>query len=347
MFERPKRDEEPSLQTAILQAVAYADLFDYPLTAAELHQYLVGTPAPPFVVQSILEEDGLIARRLSCRDGFFTLRGRESIVETRRHRTENAIGMWQRARRYGSVITRLPFVRMVGVTGALAVDNVESDTDIDFLIVTESGRLWLCRAFVVALVRLAAFLGDDLCPNYFLTERALILPERSLFTAHELAQMVPLSGLATYRRMRQLNAWVLDFLPNAFGQTRTGQNSLSLRHKDVAPVFGNWRSARRLSEVALATRGGTWLEHWEMERKIRKFGAQSKTFQAFSSSSEATLREDQEVSFCADRCKGHFQPHGQRILEAFAERLQSLDLPFPAIAASGVSLGSGPGGGCR
>ncbi|RME45307.1 MAG: hypothetical protein D6796_10660, partial [Caldilineae bacterium] len=204
------------LLRAILRALAYADIFDYPLTAAEIHRYLE-VPASLERVQEVLQDGRLSPTRFRRCDGFFTLPGREAIVETRRRRAVLSAQQWPRAHRYGRWIAALPFVRMVAVTGSLAVDNVEPGTDIDYLIVTEAGRLWLCRAMVIGLVRLAALWGDEVCPNYFITENALHFAERTLYTAHELAQMVPLAGAATYHRIRRLNAWAATFLPNAAG----------------------------------------------------------------------------------------------------------------------------------
>src|SRR5438309_1230064 len=190
-----------AFERAIVQAVAYADVFDYPLTGEEIHRYLVGVPASRSAVRAALSvpPNGLI------RSGrYFTLAGRESAIETRRARAAHALDYWRRAVRYGHAMSNLPFVRMVAVTGGLAMDNM-SDGDIDYLVVTEPGRLWLCRALIVGLVRVAALKGTELCPNYLLSERALVLSERNLFTAHEVAQMVPLAGQQTYARMRELN----------------------------------------------------------------------------------------------------------------------------------------------
>jgi hypothetical protein len=194
----------------------------------------------------------------------------------------------------------LPFVRMVAVTGALAMDNV-ADGDIDYLVITEPGRLWLCRALVVGLVRAAAFRGLELCPNYFLSEHALELTERNLFTAHEVAQMVPLSGSATYQRLRALNhRWTDTYLPNASGPPRR-----------MAPVDPRPRRSRALLEGTLRSPLASPFEHWEMARKMRKLGQRG--------------NGHAEAAFGPDWCKGHFGDHGQLTLSRYEERLRAIE----------------------
>jgi hypothetical protein len=190
---------------------------------------------------------------------------------------------------------------MVAVTGALAMDNVESGDDYDYLIVTRPGRLWLCRAIVISfVVKPAARRGDEVCPNYLLSERALVLDERNLFTAHELVQMVPTAGLDVYRRLRELNPWVNKFLPNAAKHTHQAQ---------PAPVAR--RPAHSLAEAVLRTPLGTGLERWEMARKVRKLSRQ-----------EAGRAE---TAFSADWCKGHFDKHAGSILLGYEKRLEEIE----------------------
>src|SRR6185437_13782883 len=131
-----------------------------------------------------------------------------------------AARFWPRAQRYGRMIASLPFVRMVAVTGELAMDNVRDTSDIDFFIVTEHRRLWLCRLFVLSIVHVAARFGYTVCPNYLLSERSLAITERDLYSAHEVVQMVPLSGLDVYKQFRLANKWVYEFLPNAVSAPR-------------------------------------------------------------------------------------------------------------------------------
>ena len=301
--ERRSRTEpgRAALERAIVHAVAYADVFDYPLTADEIHRYLVGVPASRGIVRGLLS--GAKPKELARTGRYFTLVGREAAVETRRARAASAADYWRRAVRYGHTISNLPFVRMVAVTGGLAMDNM-SDGDIDYLVITEPGRLWLCRAMIVGLVKLAAIKGTELCPNYFLSERALVLDERNLFTAHEVTQMVPLAGMPTYQRMRDLNRWTDAFLPNASGAPRR-----------IASAEPKSQRARRLVERTLKSRVCTPLERWEMSRKIRKLGTRG--------------NGHAEAAFGPDWCKGHFGDHGQVTLARFADRLITLGHPTP------------------
>lgn len=287
------------LERAIVMTVAYADVFDYPLTGGEIHRYLAGVAAAPAEVAAALRQGLLRAGTLAQVGPYVMLPGREAIVATRQRRAAVAERMWPAAVFYGRMIGRLPFVRMVAVTGALAVNNVERGADIDYLIITEPGRLWLCRAIIIGLVRLAARRGHILCPNYLLSERALALSQHSLYGAHELMQMVPITGVACYNRMRRANAWADELLPNAAGMPFL-----------VTPQAGARSRSQALAELALRTRPGGWLERWEMERKVRKFSARHPG--------------NPEISLNSDCCKGHFDGHGQRTLAAYADRVKTI-----------------------
>jgi hypothetical protein len=285
------------IEQAIVETVAYVDLFDYPLTAAEIHRYLYRQRVPPDTVAIHLGNGGLVPRHLSQVDGYFTLPGREAIIATRRARQRAARRLWPEALRYGRLIAHLPFVRMIAVTGSLAMGNVQKEADIDYLIVTADDHLWVCRAFVIALVRMAAHRQIELCPNYFVSERALLFPEQNLYTAHELAQMVPLFGLPVYDRMRQLNRWSDAFLPNAGGPPTTATS---------ASQIGVTGQIRALGEAVLRLPLGKRFERWERQRKIQKF--------------RRHYENRQESDFSTDRCKGHFDNHQQRTLSRYYSR---------------------------
>ena len=287
-------------EAAILRTLLYADIFDFPLTPAEIYHYLMDTSAAPEAVQSALETSPWLAARLTRVNGYFALAGRDALGDLRDERQRRSAALWPYARRWARLTGCLPFVRMVGVTGALAVSNSPPDDDVDFLIVTAPGRVWLTRALAVGLVYLARLLDRVvLCPNYVLSHNALAQDWRDLFAAHDLVQMVPLVGHAVYAEMRAANDWSLRYLPHATRPFRP--------EPDLAPR-GLLRWLKRLGEWLLSGPFGGALEDWERERKLRKFAA-------------AAQRPDSAARLDADHVKGHFDDHSHRVLQLFEERV--------------------------
>lgn len=302
-----------TLEQAILQTVAYVDMYDFPLTVEEIHRYLISVKASLAEVKQTLETSRMVKSRLGRKGGYFYLDGRDEIVDIRQKRTQKSAKIWLHAMYYGRLISAIPYVSMVAVTGSLAVNNIDSKADIDYLIVTDVGRLWLCRAMVILLVRQAARRGIALCPNYFLSERALSFAERNLYSAHEIVQMVPISGMKVYQQLLEANRWVSVFLPNSTGGPLPMNNQI----KSLPPSI---RGARWLGEIALRTPPGAWLEQWEMKRKIHRFSQESAAVEV-SGEGHGWVSE---AAFSADYCKGHFDDHGQRTLNEFTNQWKKI-----------------------
>jgi len=287
-------------EEAILQTVLYADIFDYPLTPAEIHYFLILTPATREGVLSAMQNSPWLKARLCLTQGYVTVRGRQAIAAVRDERRRSSAELWPAARRWAKVIGALPFVKMVAVTGALAVDNAPAGDDIDYLIVTSPGRVWLARALAVGVVRLARLAGVGLCPNYVLADTALGQQRRNLFIAHDLAQMVPLVGQRVYAEMRAANRWASAFLPQAQQPLRS--------EPELRPA--GWAAAlQQFGQRLLGGRLGDRLERWERDRKLRKFAS-------------AAGQTGSAAELDADRVKGHFDDHGHPILEKFHERVE-------------------------
>lgn len=291
------------IEAAILETILYADLFDYPLTHAEITHYLIRVEADIETVCACLASPRFLDGHLRQRDGLVFARRRESLVERRRARLISSERLWVRARRFARLLAMLPFVRMVAITGALAMDNSTDNDDIDVMIITAPHRVWTARLFAVGLVLAGKLFGDTLCPNYVLAEDALALDRRDLFTAHEFVQMVPLYGLAVYAAMRRANTWVHEFMPNACAPFR--------REPEIQTMWLD-RLAKRIGERLLSGRLGDALEDWEMRRKRRKFAAR------ISGASDAALDES--------HVKGHFNDYGAPVLQLYAERLAQFTL---------------------
>jgi hypothetical protein len=286
-----------ALRRAILAELIYADLFDHALTRAEIHRYLIGHAASAAEVTAMLDEAVERGFDIGQTEDRFHLRGRTQLANVRRERLAASAELWPVAQRYGAWIARLPLVRMVGVTGALAMNNARPDDDIDLFILSQPGRLWLSRLLVLGVVKLAARQGYVLCPNFFLSTDHLRLSERNLFTAHEVVQMIPLERNRWYEAFIDANGWVTDFLPNALAGETAAARPPSMK-----------RFATRLVAGFLSARLFDPVERWEMHRKVRRL----------------TRRLDHEggsVAFSPGECRGHFAAHDARILAAYRRRL--------------------------
>ena len=99
------------LSQAVLQTLTYSDIFDYPLTAPEVHKYLTGMEASFEEVLQALEDGP--SRRTG---NYFTLSGREAIVSIRLDREARSQKLLPLALRYGRILGGLPYIRMVALT---------------------------------------------------------------------------------------------------------------------------------------------------------------------------------------------------------------------------------------
>ncbi len=300
MMDSPGREQ---IERAILKTVLYSDLFDYPLTPAEVAHYLVDVISDTEQIKEVLAAPMWLDGQIGQVEGYVTIRGREVIVNRRRDRAHASRGLWRLARCYAGILCRLPFIRMVAVTGALAMDNSDEHDDVDVLLVTAPGRVWLARAFAIAVVLAGRLTRARLCPNYVLSQEVLSIEPRSVYVAHEFAQMVPMYGFDVYRRLKAANPWALQLLPNAMQPLRQEPEYrlgwLSRRFKGIGERF-------------LGGRLGDRLEAWEMRRKISKFNS----MRAAPGS----------VVFNRDQVKGHFEDHGGRISVQYQSLLEQYRL---------------------
>lgn len=295
-----------SLEAAILRTVLYADVFHFPLTIAEIRHFLIAEVCvSPIEIETALQESPVLQEALIVENGFVACADRTDLFERRKKCEDASQALWSQAVRYGTWLGRLPFVRMVALTGALAMRNAAAEgDDLDYILVTAPNRVWLARAFAIVLVRAVKLRGVVICPNYVLAENALEQGKQDLFIAHEIAQMIPLYGHSLYWQFRATNAWTHAQLPNAQEPFYTEPDYATGR------VWG-WIKASL--EMLLSGGVGDWLERWEYRRKLNRFAADMQT-----PGSAAQLDEH--------RVKGHFNDYGHPVLRQYAQKLREFGL---------------------
>lgn len=201
-----------------LLTVLYHNIFEYPLTANELIKWEVSRKFPVSPTSPRL--------RGASKNGYYFLKGREKLIKIRQQREKIAKRKMVIARKASVVLKIIPSIKLVGVTGALAMGNTKRESDIDLMIVTSIDTLWLTRLVAYAVLALAGLKirragetdeKDKLCLNMWLDEANLIWPakDRNMYSAHEFGQLMPLVNKNhTYEHLMQKNIWIKDYWPN-------------------------------------------------------------------------------------------------------------------------------------
>ena len=246
------------LQEAILKTLAYADIFAYPLNSEELYRFLIANSPPSFSsfkeVLKQMEAEGkpaCIARQsfaggqIEAEKGFYFLKKRNELVALRRKREKWSQAKIKIAQQVSQWFKLIPWVRMVGITGALAMANCQEKDDIDLLIITSPNRLWLSRLLVTFLTELLGKrrrpndrrFKNKICLNAFWEENSLALPEeeRDLFTAHEVGQVrLVWERNDTFKKFLWENRWAKEYLPNGLDTKILGYDDIK-RKREKSP----------------------------------------------------------------------------------------------------------------
>lgn len=287
-----------SLENAILETLAYSDIFDYPLTLDELHRYLVAPAERDDVLRCAAQMN-----KVEFHEGYYFLSGRREIVHVRKLREAASRQVYKQAIFYGQILGSLPFVRMVALTGSLAVMNLSNGADIDYMLVTQAGRLWTARGFAVIFGRTMRPFGHTICVNLLVSESALTWPQHDLYPAREICQMIPITGMNVYQQLRNANSWTETILPNS---------GISAPKLLAGTLRDQPNQIQHLLEMPLNGKRGDRLEDWtrryQMRRTARRFGNGS------------------ETNFTEDVCQANFHNHHKLTDEFFKARLVSLGL---------------------
>lgn len=291
-----------AVDQAIVRTVLYGDIFGFAMTPEEIHHFLISdSPVTLAEVQRALAGSARLQTALAQQDGLVACAGRAELIALRAVRDQASQRLLHTAHRYGRWLARIPFVRMVGMTGALAMRNAASaHDDIDYILVTAPGRVWLARAFAIVCVRAGRLRGVALCPNFVVAESALAQPRHNIYIAHEIAQVLPLYGAAHYQRLREHNPWVSGMLPNAHAPYYP---------QPLYQPCAAWRALKRAAEWALGGPLGSMLERWECGRKRARF--------------QRHVQSGPDGAACVDaqQVKGHFNDHGHPVMQQYHGRL--------------------------
>lgn len=281
----------PSLKARVLATLSYSAIFSFPLTITEVYQRLLA-PAGGLVVREKTVQLGQVAEALEqlaaeglvvSKQQYWFLVGssaepiqRQGSAQHSRQKMQLVKDeLWPRLR-------WIPWLKAVGVTGSVSVQNASPDDDIDVIMVAKEGRLWLVRLMVLLAVAgsgrrrpwQAAHSGRSVtntwCFNLWLSDSALAVPwsEQDVYSAYEVLQVKWLAGrakAAVQRDWYQANKWVASYVPHLYttlkkssgeSDSSSGSDWLTRVLRPVSWAFNIWWGS--LNWLAF------WVQHFYM-----------------------------------------------------------------------------------
>ena len=147
----------------------------------------------------------------------------------------------EKTHKYIKVLSMFPQIKLVGISGSVAMMNAKESDDIDLFIIAASHRIWSARFIAIILSQCMGIrrkygdkkAQDKVCLNLFFDEQNLAVPslKRSEYVAHEVLQMKPVVIKDdTYRRYLDSNRWVYDIFPNTNLELRCKNSKLTYRN---------------------------------------------------------------------------------------------------------------------
>lgn len=286
------------LEQAFLQSVIYASLFDYPVTLKQLREGLIGQNANERELSRCYASSPLLQATVECVEPYYFPRGRRDLLDTRRRREVRSRQLLGDLATPMAVMTAMPFVRMVALSGSLAHLNAEGEADLDLFVITKPGRVWSVTVTALVIARLFGWRAR-LCLNYVISERALMVAPADLFCANQIVYLQPVSGHPTYLAFLKSNRFVERFYPN-------------FRPRPISKAPRGYARLRRVIE---------WATDWTLapvyERVCRLAYRQHLRRRAHTWRSRDQVRLENEC------LKLHTSSHRREVMERFETALET------------------------
>lgn len=232
------------LEKSILATIAYYDVLEYPLTGFEIFKYLINPSH--IIAQSDLKRDltlepliqpvfmdvlkSLNNKSLTDfieeKNGFYCLKKSkksgekyiDKLIEIRIERQKISDQKWKKAKKIIRKLQAVPYVKIIAVSGSLALDNAKKQSDIDLLIITKHKRIWTVRFFITFLTQIMGKrrhgkkTADRICLNHYITDKSLKIDFPSLYNAQTYAHLIPVLEKGIYNEFQKANQWIKNYL---------------------------------------------------------------------------------------------------------------------------------------
>ena len=136
--------ESPTHQ--ILMPLLYFEIFKHPLTSEEILNFSHNKSISKVEMTKHLED--LIQQGYIFQfEKFFLTQDCPEWVQLRKENNKRATVFIKKAKWMIQIIQKFPFVRGVFLSGSLSKNVIKKNGDIDYFIITQPNRLWICLLY--------------------------------------------------------------------------------------------------------------------------------------------------------------------------------------------------------
>ena len=256
-------------QQTILKTLAYFNIFRYPLTKEEIHEF----HAQPVDVNDIEDALAVLTSNQSIfkLDNFYSLQNETALAERRRLGNTRAAAQMNKADRAAKILSHFPFVKGLAISGSLSKNYADEKTDIDFFIITTANRLWIARTFMHLYKKLTFLTGKQhwFCMNYYVDEANLEIKEKNIFTAMEIVTLIPMYGETVLAEFAATNSWTKDFFPLFKGKEKDIiKKKFFLKHWIEKIFSGNFGNG--IDDRLMKITDQRWKKKTQMQKRTDK-----------------------------------------------------------------------------
>ena len=255
----------------ILLTLAYFDTFSYPLKRREIYKFLPNSYSTDDFEEGlqILVSDSLVYHM----GEFYSLQYNYQIIQRRIKGNERSKELLKTAYKVSSLISRFPFVRGVAVSGSLSKNYADERSDIDLFIICSSNRLWIARTILHCFKKLTFLINKQhyFCMNYFIDEKVLEISEKNVYTATEIATLLPLHGSKVFQEFFAANSWTKDFLPNNYLRISSSKELSLPIYKRATELILNLLAGNAIDNLLMHITSSRWAKKYQ-RRKFNQRG---------------------------------------------------------------------------
>jgi predicted nucleotidyltransferase len=219
-------------QSSILELLQNYAQCEYPLSLEQIHRMLTVRVDKEELTETLqsMQHQQLIS--MDKTHDWYVIKGHEIAFRRRTDRIDSSKKKQAILDKFGKLLRFCPWINTIVLTGSLALDNAKESDDIDLMIITAPGTVFLCRIYAFALAKVSGLARkrgietqpDAICVNIWLDSCDLVVPIQkvSVYSAREIVNArVIMDKNSMFEGFIHENRWIYEKLPNWKQQTKS------------------------------------------------------------------------------------------------------------------------------